>query len=106
MATKKITLNELRSIVKRFIKEENNIDDVISKLIPYEEELKKTADRLFQDGTPTTQFMRILNQDIQYYAKEDIASSNDFYTDRNEMKKILHWLGYVSTEFGIAKLNK
>lgn len=87
MVTKKITLNELRSIVKQIIKEESDKNDIISKLIPYEQELKKTADNLFKEGMPTTQFMRILNQDIQYYANQDIASSNGFYTDRNEMKK-------------------
>ena len=92
-------------MVRKTLNEESS-NDIISKLEPYKNQLKKTADRLFGEGVPTTQFMRVLNQAIQYYAKEDISSSDDFYTDRDEMKKVLHWLGYDSTKFGISKSNK
>lgn len=76
----------------------------VNKLKPFKEVLTKTCERLFIDGTPTTQFMRSFNMVIQFHANVDIPSPDDFYcrSKNQEMIEVMKWLGFDSTPFGIC----
>ena len=78
--------------------------ELIEALKPYKEQLVKTCERLLEEGTPTSQFMRLLNMDIQYYAKVDLPSPDDFYnhSSNQEMINVLNWLGFNITPHGVC----
>lgn len=90
---------------KDSLMENREILKLISLLEPHKQELQKTVDNAFQQGLPTTTFMRELNHDIQILANIDIPTSDDFYSKSKNifMKQVLNWLGYSFDEFGIHK---
>lgn len=68
--------------------------------------LKKTAIRLWQEGTPSTRFCRMLHNDYQIIFNEDIPSHDNFYNLSHPQNKpmidLLRVLGFEYTQFGIA----
>ncbi len=68
--------------------------------------LSKTANTLFQSGTPSLRFMRILHNDYQIICNDDLNSPDDFYNINSEgnkpMKDLLNTLGFKCTNFGIS----
>lgn len=77
---------------------------LIEMLKPHKVQLEKSCNRLFGEGAPTTQFMRLLNIDIQFHAKVEVPSPDDFYcrSKNQEMIEVLNWLGLDVTPFGIC----
>jgi hypothetical protein len=76
--------------------------------LPEIKQLKKTADILFEAGTPSTSFCRILNLDYQIVVGDDLDSGDGFYnmaSEKNQpMRSLLKCCGYEYTIFGITKL--
>jgi hypothetical protein len=72
--------------------------------------LKKSADTIFQQGIPSTQFARLLHSDYMMVCNDEIPSSDDFYVLSSEenrpMRNLLMLLGYKYTVCGITKLTE
>jgi hypothetical protein len=79
---------------------------LIETLKPHKEKLVILCERLLGEGTPTTQFMRLINMDIQFHAKVEVPSPDDFYcrSKNPKMIEVLNWLGFDSTPHGVCYL--
>jgi hypothetical protein len=68
--------------------------------------LAKTANNLFESGTPSLRFMRILHNEYQIICNDDLNSPDEFYNMKSEankpMRELLNTLGFKHTNFGIA----
>ena len=72
------------------------------------QKLIKTCEKLFQQGTPSLKFMRILHNDYQIICNDDLNSPDNFFSinkiENKPMLDLLNELGYVHSNFGICKL--
>jgi hypothetical protein len=66
--------------------------------------LKKAAEYAMHNGYSTTIFMRYISDVAYSEFLIDIESKDDFYYKANNpyMEKILNWLGYEHSPFGIT----
>lgn len=105
--TEKLIIENFHTISQKLgMKTENDSNiDVLQQLEPYKDMLKKSADNAFQQGLSTTLFMRQINHDALYNGVE-IPSPDDFYSQskNNVMRKVLNWLGYDFSPFGVTRL--
>lgn len=106
-ATEKLIIENFHKVSKQLGMKTENVSDVniIQQLEPYKDMLKKSADNAFQQGLSTTLFMRQINHDALYNGLE-IPSPDDFYSQskNNVMRKVLNWLGYDFSPFGVTRL--
>lgn len=71
-------------------------------------QLQKTAQYCFINGYSTTHFMRTISWDAYLYFGWDIDSPDDFYRKSTNpyMEKVINWLGYEHSPFGIVLKHK
>lgn len=109
MANKKLSLNELRKLVKQIIKEETQLgNQLISALNDSKDELQRLADRLYNNKAPKNRVMDLMRVDIEYQAnrqiqKNDLPDQVFDHLGEEEVQSVLNWLGYSLTDSGLEK---
>ena len=68
--------------------------------------LKKTAVRLWREGTPSTQLWRLVHNEYQIVFNDDLGSHDDFYNlnhpQNKKMLDLMSVLGFEYTQFGFV----